>query len=336
MIDILLSTYNGEAFLREQLDSILNQTYKYFKLIIRDDGSTDSTVDIITDYARKYPSEIIYINGIYYKNLDNREGGCENNDGNEKGHLGFNLSYNELLKYSTSDYIMFADQDDIWLPKKIEISIGRIKELEKKFPDKPILVHSDLTVVNKDLKIIENSFFKHIRINPSKNSLSRLIMQNTVTGCTMIINRSLVDIAIPLTEEVFFYDYWFALVAKIFGIIDTINEPLILYRQHDSNVIGAGANNIRKLLKKISIIKDLYRQGCLLYKRYYNYNDYENKGLTNNDKMILKNFVEIGSANPIKRLYIIFKYKFFRQKFKRNLVIILGAILFKFKKQISK
>ena len=331
MIDILLSTYNGEAFLKEQLDSILNQTYKDFKLIIRDDVSTDSTVDIITDYVHKYPSEILYINGVYYKNMDNRIGGGDkNNNGNEKGHLGFNLSYNELLKYSTSDYIMFADQDDMWLPKKIEISIGRIKELEKKFPDKPILVHSDLTVVNKDLKIIESSFFKYIRINPSKNSLNGLIMQNTVTGCTMIINRSLVDIAIPLTEEVFFYDYWFALVAKIFGIIDTINEPLILYRQHDSNVIGAGANNIRKLLKKISIIKDLYRQGCLLYKRYYNYNDSNNKGLKSHYKMILKSFVEIGSANPIKRLYIIFKYKFFRQGFKRNLAIVLGAILFKF------
>ncbi len=331
MIDILLSTYNGEAFLREQLDSILNQTYRDFKLIIRDDGSTDSTVDIITDYARKYPSEIIYINGIYYKNRDNREGGGgKNNDGNEKWHLGFNLSYNELLKYSTSDYIMFADQDDIWLPKKIEVSIGRIKELEKRFPDKPILVHSDLTVVNKDLKIIENSFFKHIRINPFKNSLNKLIMQNTVTGCAMIINRKLAGIALPVSEEVFFYDYWLALVARLFGVIDTINEPLVLYRQHGSNVIGAGANNVRKLLKKTGVVKDLYRQGCLLYNRYYNYNDYEDKGLTNNDKMILKNFVEIGSANIIKKIYIIFKYKFFRQGFKRNLVIILGAILFKF------
>ena len=322
MIDILLSTYNGEAFLREQLDSILNQTYKDFKLIIRDDGSTDSTVDIIMDYVRGYPSKIIYINnGNAGKNNSGNE--------NEKGHLGFNLSYNELLKYSTSDYIMFSDQDDVWLPKKIEISIERIKELEKRFPDKPILVHSDLTVVNKDLETISSSFFKHIRINPSKNSLNRLIMQNTVTGCAMIINKSLVNIAMPLGEEVFFYDYWFALAAKIFGVIDIINEPLILYRQHGSNVIGAGANNVRKLLKKTGVVKDLYRQGCLLYNRYYNYNDYEDKGLTNNDKMILKNFVEIGSVNPIKRLYIIFKYKFFRQGFKRNTGVIIGLILFK-------
>ena len=110
MIDILLSTYNGEAFLKEQLDSILNQTYKDFKLIIRDDGSSDSTVDIIMDYVRTYPSEIIYINN---GDAGRNNGGNEN----EKWHLGFNLSYNELLKYSTSGYIMFSDQDDVWLPK---------------------------------------------------------------------------------------------------------------------------------------------------------------------------------------------------------------------------
>lgn len=324
MIDILLSTYNGEAFLKEQLDSILNQTYKDFKLIIRDDGSSDSTVDIIMDYVRTYPSEIIYINN---GDAGRNNGGNEN----EKWHLGFNLSYNELLKYSTSGYIMFSDQDDVWLPKKIEISIERIKELEKRFPDKPILVHSDLTVVNKDLETINSSFFKHIRINPSKNSLNRLIMQNTVTGCATIINKNLVNLAMPLGEEVFFYDYWFALVARLFGVIDVINEPLILYRQHGSNVIGAGADNMRKLLKKIGIIKDLYRQGCLLYKRYYNYNGYNDndKGLKSNDKMILKSFIEIGSANIIKKTYIIFKYKFLRQGFKRNIGITIGLILFK-------
>lgn len=322
MIDILLSTYNGEAFLKEQLDSILNQTYKDFKLIIRDDGSTDSTVGIITDYARTYPSEIIYINN---GDAGRNNGGNEN----EKGHLGFNLSYNELLKYSTSDYIMFSDQDDVWLPKKIEISIERIKELEKRFPDKPILVHSDLTVVNKDLETINSSFFKHIRINPSKNSLNSLIMQNTVTGCATIINKSLVNITMPVSEEVFFYDYWLALVARLFGVIDVINEPLILYRQHGSNVIGAGADNMQKLLKKIGIIKDLYRQGCLLYKRYYNYNGYNDKGLKSNDKMILKSFIEIGSANIIKKIYIIFKYKFLRQGFKRNTGVTIGLILFK-------
>ena len=321
MIDILLSAYNGEAFLKEQLDSILNQTYKDFKLIIRDDGSTDSTVDIIMDYVRKYSSKVIYIN--------NGDAG-RNNSGNEneKGHLGFNLSYNELLGYSTADYVMFSDQDDVWLHRKIELSFERIKELEKRFPDKPVLVHSDLTVVNKDLKIIRNSFFKHIGINQFKNSLNRLIMQNTVTGCAVIMNKNLINIAMPISEEVFFYDHWFALVAKIFGIIDVINEPLILYRQHGSNVIGAGASNIQKLLNKVGIVKDLYRQGCLLYKRYYDYNSYKDRGLKNNDKIILRNFIEIGNANPIKRLYIIFKYKFLRQGFKRNMGFLLYVIFF--------
>lgn len=326
MIDILLSTYNGEAFLREQLDSILNQTYNDFRLLIRDDGSMDSTVDIIMDYVRKYPSKVIYINGGY------------NNDKNKKEHLGFNLSYNELLKYSTSDYIMFSDQDDVWLPEKVEISLKRIKELEEEFQDKPVLVHSDLTVVNKDLKIINGSFFRHIGINPYNNSLNRLIMQNTVTGCTMIINKNLAALAKPITDGVYFYDYWFALTAKMFGIIGIINKPLILYRQHGSNVIGANANslwsfrifNFRKLVKKLNIINDLYRQGCLLYNRYYDYNGYKNGygGIKNEDKIILRNFMELGSANPVKRLYVIFKYKFFRQGFLRNMGFLLYLVFF--------
>jgi glycosyltransferase involved in cell wall biosynthesis len=380
VIDILLSTYNGEAFLREQLDSILNQTYSDFKILIRDDGSADSTVNIIKDYVFKYPLKIVCINipaprpssTLSTCPLPYDEGGLErgrgynagfyyDNKNNSKKHLGFNLSYNELLNCSTADYIMFSDQDDVWLPEKVEISFKKIKELEKEFQGKPILVHSDLTVVNKDLKIINGSFFRHIGINPYENSLNRLIMQNTVTGCTMLINKNLAALAKPISDGVYFYDYWFALVAKMFGAIGVINKPLLLYRQHDSNVIGAGANSLRKLVKKLNIINDLYRQGCLLYKRYYDYSGHKNdtndtndtndkndkngkngyegndgdygyggikNGIKNEAQIILRNFIELGSANPLKRLYVIFKYRFFRQGLLRNMGFLLFLVFF--------
>ena len=105
-VDILLATYNGERFLQKQIDSILQQTYSNFTIYIRDDGSKDGTIKIIKDYAQKYPNKILFIEDIL-------------------GNLGVTQNFNELMKYSSANYIAFSDQDDIWLPQKIEKSFDR-------------------------------------------------------------------------------------------------------------------------------------------------------------------------------------------------------------------
>ena len=115
---ILMATYNGEEFIREQINSILNQTYKNWKLIIHDDGSTDNTVDIIKEYTKKYPNKIILI-----------EDNIKCNGAKENFSHLIKIAY----KNFNFDYILFSDQDDIWLPNKIEVSLSKIQEMENKF-----------------------------------------------------------------------------------------------------------------------------------------------------------------------------------------------------------
>lgn len=221
MIDILMATYNGEKFLNEQIDSIINQSFKDWKLYIRDDGSNDNTKVILNSYAEKYKDKIIIIN-------------------DDKGNLRSKLCFNELLKYSNSEYIMFSDQDDVWIENKIEVMLKKIKEAEV-VDGKiiPCVVHSDLKVVNSKLETINPSLWNYEKINPKKNSFNRLLMKNTITGCTIIMNKSLKNLVGDIPINANMHDHWIALVASAFGKIEILPEPTILYRQHDNNVVGA-------------------------------------------------------------------------------------------------
>ena len=135
-IDILLATYNGESYLSSQLDSIINQSCDNWKILIRDDGSKDRTLEIIEWYTKKYNNQIFLIE-------------------DEKKNLGVCGNFSELLNHSHADYAMFCDQDDIWFKNKIKITFQKMKEMENTYgSDCPILVHTDLMVVDKNLEKI--------------------------------------------------------------------------------------------------------------------------------------------------------------------------------------
>jgi len=142
MIDILLAAYNGERFLKQQIDSILAQSNQDWQLLIRDDNSSDSTVNIIKDYTVKYPHKIRLIE-------------------DDRGRLGPALNFGKLLEHTDNDYVMFSDQDDVWLPDKIDLTLNTMKDAEEIYPNMPILVHTDLKVVNEDLKIIADSLWSY-------------------------------------------------------------------------------------------------------------------------------------------------------------------------------
>ena len=140
MVDILMATYNGELYLEEQIKSIIKQSYKNWILYIRDDGSKDNTLKIINRYTYKYPDKIKLI-------------------ADDRGNLGSNMNFKELMQYSKNEYCMFCDQDDVWLEDKIKLSLDKIKKLENKYgKNTPILVHTDLKVVNEKLDEISESF----------------------------------------------------------------------------------------------------------------------------------------------------------------------------------
>jgi len=235
MIDILLATYNGERFLKQQIDSILAQSNQDWQLLIRDDNSSDSTVNIIKDYAGKYPQKVRLIEDKY-------------------GRLGTALNFGKLLEHAANDYVMFSDQDDIWLPDKISLTLNTMKDVEKLYPDKPILVHTDLKVVDEDLKTIADSLWSYCKMSPLDNSLNKIIYRNVATGCATMINRKAVEVSKPIPPEARVHDWWVALNVAKTGKIAHIPLPTVLYRQHTQNIIGAkrsGFASISALIRKL-------------------------------------------------------------------------------------
>jgi glycosyltransferase involved in cell wall biosynthesis len=248
-----MATYNGEPFLRQQLDSILVQSNQDWRLLVRDDGSDDNTVSIVEDYASRLPDKIRLIkdNGI---------------------RLGASLNFGKLLEYADTEYIMFSDQDDVWLPNKIDLTLNAMKATERIYPDRPILVHTDLQVMDSELNTIANSFWSYQKLFPEAgDDLNRIMACNIVTGCTVMINERAKAVSIPVPCEAIMYDWWLALNVCSHGKIIYVSIPSVLYRQHSRNQLGARkAKNIDVVhfLKKLRHIKKLLSAHYRMLKRF--------------------------------------------------------------------
>ena len=306
-ISICMSTYNGTRYISQQIDSLLSQGYPDWKLFVRDDGSSDNTMDIVKGYVLKYPDKINLINDTL-------------------GQLGPSLSFGRILETADSDYVMFCDQDDIWLPDKIKITFDKIKEIERKYGlNTPVLIHTDLKVVDKDLNVIANSFWKYQHLNPEKGkTLNRLLVQNVITGCTAMINKALKDKIKLLPEQTVIYDWWISLAAAAFGKIDYVPIATTLYRQHDNNIVGAKAWNVHYVLKALkfgmSRIKTTLQKTQLQAKAFL---DTYRDDLTDEYSNLSNVYSTLDRQNFfIKRLNII-KYKFFKIGFLRNIGLFL-------------
>lgn len=302
-ISILLSTYNGGKYLKEQLDSILSQSFNDFKVLVRDDGSTDNTVAILKEYEKMYPTKI---------NLIKDDG----------GNLRSTRSFMRLLENSDSEYVMFCDQDDVWLPEKVERTLKKIIEMKQEFGDIPLLVHTDLVVVDENLSIINNSFFNFQKIDPYKDSFNNLLMQNVITGCTVMINKKLVQKCLPISDGVIIHDWWAGLVASKFGRIGYLSQATIQYRQHVDNVVGAKGFTIRAVFRKIyvlftsDIIKQYQKQANAFLKQFRDELDDETIKM-------LEDFAILEQKNWLQRRVILLKYKLLKQGFIRNIGLFL-------------
>lgn len=223
---IVLATFNGAAYLGEFLESLRRQTVADWHLLVRDDGSSDATLELLAR-AGSRDSRISLLNDT-------------------PGRLGVTSNFGCLLDRARerhARYIFFADQDDVWLPHKLQVQLARIKDAESSAgPDTPLLVHSDLALVDRDLRLIHPSHSWCARLERDRRSpapLRTLLTNNFVTGCTALLNRPLLDAALPFPPSAVLHDWWVALCAAAFGQIHYLPEPTVLYRQHGSNVVGA-------------------------------------------------------------------------------------------------
>lgn len=284
-VAILLSTYNGEKYLREQIDSILAQTYDNFELIVRDDGSRDSTVEIIKEYMEKSDKITLMVG----KNL------------------GFIKSFFELLKHSDADYFSFADQDDIWLPNKIELAVNSLNKLDD---TKPNMAFSNVDYYDTEMNFMGNGDSKGKK--PSfLNSLYECINQ----GMTMVINKTTRDYIVKnIPEKCFFHDWWTYMICTAFGNVVQDDVVTVKYRRAKTNATVEGQGKITLFIWRIKKLflgegmKDIRAQQTIFKNIFYD-------SLSKENKKILDTF-EGEKYNFFKAL----KKTFYPKKIRRKLV----------------
>lgn len=302
-ISIAIATYNGEKYLREQLESLYSQTMSPDEIIVVDDCSTDNTITILEEYHQRYGLK-------YYVNEKN---------------LGVNKNFEKAILLCNGDYIALCDQDDVWLPHKIETTYKKIKEIEN---NEPALVSSLNISVDKDLNVLSKPKPKE-GTDLNATDYSKTLLGHYSQGCTLMMNRKLVKQIIPLPENEIVYDIYIGLVAAMIGNKCIINEPLMLYRHHNNNVLGKINNEKNNISKKFKcfyrnkypgFLPDM-RFNTMEYIKNLHYQDFKNERLNLFNKLLLLN----KPMNLSQEVKIIISIK--ELPFKKKIRVIFNRII---------
>lgn len=275
LINILMATYNGERFVGEQIESIQRQTYKNWRLLVSDDCSADSTLDVVRRYADADNRINIVSEGV-------KHGGAKEN-------------FFALMRFSDAPYCMFCDQDDVWLPEKVEKSLVALQVLEGQYGlDVPLLVFCDMKVVDENLNVLHESFEKSSHFDPKRLEFRQLLAHNVAAGCCMLFNRILLDICkLSNGEGAEMHDWWAMLASSAFGRIRFIDEALSLYRQHGANEVGA---NEYSPLVRAKDKEFMVQQFVLSTEQAKAFGVLHGEGLDSCDRRSLQEFIKAGSA----------------------------------------
>lgn len=241
-----MATYNGEAFLSEQLDSLLSQTYADWHLYVHDDGSADGTNVLLSQYAKQHPQLITLLN------YPPQGGACRN--------------FLSLLDAVEAPYYMFCDQDDVWLAAKIEKTMERMQQVEH--VGLPVIVHTDMQVVDAQMNVTAPSFIRDQQIKLERiTTFEDYAATNTVTGCAMMLNRQARQCTAKPYDCAIMHDAWICLsVVAAGGTVDFIDEPLVSYRQHQTNTLGARDMNRQTTLHKLHILPQMIKADMAHYR----------------------------------------------------------------------
>lgn len=290
---ILLASYNGEKYISEQLDSIINQTYKNWELIIRDDGSKDETMTILNKYEKK--DERIKILR------------------DDKGNLGFLKNFEELLFNAKEEFVLFSDQDDFWLKSKLEKFVEKIRDLDEKVLSKPLLVHCNSLVCDEKLEVIKEKFIDS-KI-AKKNNSNIYFFEYIVQGSTSMVNKKMIKESLPFLKNVTLHDRYFHLLSQFLGTRIFIDESLVKYRQHERNAIGASKSILKKIMnKRYFYIED--RKLIEEIKEKYI------KCLRKRDLNDIEKYLEVTDRNK-NRLERFWLSKYFQMKLLKRLVLLI-------------
>lgn len=319
LISIAMATYNGEKYLEKQLNSILNQSHKNIEIIICDDVSKDSTIDIINNYIKKYSFIKLFKN--------------------EK-NLGYVKNFEKAINLCDSQYITLCDQDDIWEVNKLEIQLKEIKKQEKLYPRSPILIHSDLSMIDKDCKTFNTSYFKYRKYKLKKEKdLSHILGPCGVMGNTILFNKKLKNKILPFPPYIENHDYWISLINEIFGKRITLDSKLVKYRIHISNASNS-ENKIKSNNKRLALFQRILKRDFYIpyiHTKRFQLISYilRNFTISKVDKKVLVKFQEYLSkeTTTLNKISNVIKYSFYKRDFIYRLIFLSGLII---RKNISK
>ncbi|GAB5415379.1 MAG: hypothetical protein Cons2KO_29820 [Congregibacter sp.] len=229
---VCMATYNGMRFVREQLDSILKQSLPAAKILISDDGSDDGTPEILADFAKLDPRI-----ELLPPRSPRGNGAC--------GNFEYLLKTAQTRLPDEDVFIALADQDDIWLPHKLETMADVLRQFHG--------CYSDLTLMHADGHDLGDTLLQQLRA-PSEPSLRSLLAQNAVPGCALALRREMLALALPFPKDLVNHDWWLAVCLAAQGTLAAIDEPLLRYRQHAGNAVGA-YRPLRQLMRLSSLVQ---------------------------------------------------------------------------------
>lgn len=291
---VMMTTYNGEKFLREQLESILLQSYRNFKLVIQDDGSTDGTEAILLEYAERD------------KRISLRK-----NEGPHGAYSNFHALVNAMKEEQAFDYYMFADHDDVWMPEKIAFFVDKMNRYRKEVP---VLLYADMRIIDENGNVTSDSLNGEFGIKISGRW--SCFYQHSVFGCNTMINRALFK-AIPPVDtsdsavKILSHDNYFTKYAALYGVVFYFPEITMSYRRYGKNVTAANQMTItpKRVLSRLLAFDRLARDHARTYVQTLYALDRFMPGLAENEKKTAEQIRRSIEAGGVYALFIFLKLR---------------------------
>jgi glycosyltransferase involved in cell wall biosynthesis len=302
-VSIVLATYNASSYLQQQLDSLAGQSHLPVELIVGDDGSLDETRLIVEAFARTSPFVVHWVHPC-------------------KEPLGACQNFARLLELAHGEYLMFCDQDDIWLEDKIRITLEEMQRLEAMYTrETPCLVYTDLAVISADAQEIAPSFWRYQRFKPQQGGpLQVVVAQNVVTGCTTMVNRTAQKLVVPMPRHgPLMHDWWFTLAVSAFGgQVRGLDRPTVLYRQHSHNTVGARSWSQRILSRMLTAGRGTRDELRATQEQAAVFLEHFGSAIPSGSRMLIQAYAQLSNLGFVNRRIVLWRHRIHKMGWHRT------------------